>query len=101
MTNITGPELAEIKSVLGVTTPGINTMADILDPSKAFPSSAATLTMPTPDGLRGIYTPSGAVNTNLERFLVDPNAPEYTGDDPIVRARLGLPPLDQSRSLTA
>jgi hypothetical protein len=24
--------------------------------------------------------------------LGDPNAPPYTGNDPIVRARLGLPP---------
>lgn len=30
----------------------------------------------------------------LEGFLQDPKAPAYTGDDPIVRARLGLPPLD-------
>jgi hypothetical protein len=51
--------------------------------------------MPTPDGLRGIYaTTAGAVNTNLEQFLVDPKAPVYTGDDPIVRARLGLPPTE-------
>lgn len=31
----------------------------------------------------------------IDRFvnsLGDPNAPQYTGDDPIVRARLGLPP---------
>jgi hypothetical protein len=30
----------------------------------------------------------------LERILQDPKAPAYTGDDPIVRARLGLPPLE-------
>lgn len=29
----------------------------------------------------------------LESLLQDPKAPAYTGDDPIVRARLGLPPL--------
>lgn len=92
MTQITGSDLQQVKNVLGVTTPGINTMADLLDPVKILPNSFPTLTMPTPDGLRGIYaTTAGAVNTNLERFLVDPNAPAYTGDDPIVRARLGLP----------
>lgn len=31
----------------------------------------------------------------LERLLQDPKAPAYTGDDPIVRARLGLPPLSE------
>jgi hypothetical protein len=95
LTQITGAELAQVKSVLGVRTPGIDTMADLLNPTKILPNSFTTLTMPTPDGLRGIYTSaSGAVNTNLERFLIDPNAPVYTGDDPIVRARLGLPPIE-------
>lgn len=95
MTQITGSELAQVKSVLGVRTPGIDTMADLLNPVKILPTSFSTLTMPTPDGLRGIYTSaSGAVNTNLERFLQDPKAPAYTGDDPIVRARLGLPPVE-------
>lgn len=92
LTGITGTDLAQVKSVLGVTTPGINTMADLLDPTKILPNSFPALTMPTPDGLRGIYaTTAGAVNTNLERFLVDPAAPVYTGDDAIVRARFGLP----------
>jgi len=95
MTQVTGAELAQVKSVLGVRTPGIDTMADLLNPTKILPNSFTTLTMPTPDGLRGIYTnASGAVNTNLERFLIDPRAPTYTGDDPIVRARLGLPPAE-------
>ncbi len=29
----------------------------------------------------------------LVNRLNDPNAPPYTGDDPIIRKRLGLPPL--------
>lgn len=94
MTQITGQDLAQVKSVLGVSTPGINSMADLLNPAKILPNSYTALTMPTPDGLRGIYASADSVNTNLEKFLQDPNAPEYTGDDPIVRARLGLPPLD-------
>lgn len=48
----------------------INTMADLLNPVKIFPNSFATLTMPTPDGLRAIYaTTSGAINSNLEQYL--------------------------------
>jgi len=92
-TQVTGDQLAQVKSVLGVTTPGITNMAQLLDPKSILPNSFGTLNMPTPDGITQIYTASGSVNTALERFLVDPNAPEYTGDDPIVRARLGLPPL--------
>lgn len=94
MTQITGADLAQVKSVLGVTTPGITNMADLLNPAKILPTSYTALTMPTPDGLRGIYASASSVNTNLERFLQDPNAPAYTGDDPIVRARLGLPPVE-------
>jgi hypothetical protein len=89
--NITGTELAQVKNILGVTTPNIASMADLLDPKKILPNSFPALTMPTPDGLRGIYADvGGAVNTNIERWLQDPSAPAYTGDDPIVRARLGL-----------
>ena len=59
----------------------------------------STLTMPTPSGLKGIYNAAGSVNTNLEKILQDPNAPPYTGDDPIVRARLGLDPVSNSGSI--
>lgn len=39
---------------------------------------------------------SGSSNPldKLVNKLNDPNAPPYTGDDPIIRARLGLPPLN-------
>lgn len=97
MTKITGSDLAQVKSILGVTTPNINNMADLLNPTKILPSSFPTLTMPTPSGLRGIYTSTaGTVNTNLEKYLIDPNAPTYQGDDPIIRARLGISPVGQS-----
>lgn len=91
LTKVTGAELAQVKNILGVTTTGITNMAELLDPKKILPNSFPSLTMPTPDGLRGIYADaSGAVNTNIERWLQDPNAPAYTGDDAIVRARLGI-----------
>ena len=99
MTKVTGSDLAQVKSILGVTTPNIGNMADLLNPAKIFPSSFPSMTMPTPDGLRGIYaSSSGTVNTNIEKFLQDPKAPAYNGDDPIVLARLGQP---TSTTLTA
>jgi len=98
MTRVTGAELTQIKNVLGVTTPGINNMAQLLDPAKILPNSYQTLTMPSVNGLQPIYTAANTVNTSLERFLQDPNAPVYTGDDPIVRARLGLPPTPTARA---
>lgn len=97
MTKITGSDLAQVKNILGVKTQNINTMADLLNPVKIFPTSFPSFTMPTPDGLRGIYaTTDGAVNTNLEKFFIDPNAPVYLGNDPINRARLGSLPIGTS-----
>jgi hypothetical protein len=90
---VTGDDLTQVKAVLGVRTPGITNMADLLDPKKILPNSYQSLTVPTPDGLQSIYNTAGSINTNIERYLQDPNAPPYTGDDPVVRARLGLPPL--------
>jgi hypothetical protein len=46
---------------------------------------------------------SGSTASPLEKFmnnsvnsLNDPNAPPYTGTDPIVRRRLGLPPIEEA-----
>jgi hypothetical protein len=55
-------------------------MADLLNPAKILPTSFPTLTMPTPDGLRGVYaSASGTVNTNLEKFLSVPGIPSTIG----------------------
>jgi type IV secretory pathway VirB2 component (pilin) len=45
MTLITGNDLAQILSVLKVTTVGITTMADLLNPVKLFPNSFQSLTV--------------------------------------------------------
>ena len=91
MTWITGAELDQVKGILGVTTPNISNMADLLNPVKILPNSFPTLTMPTPDGLRGIYTdPAGAVNSNLEKFLTNPTqAVTAINPDLITRTRGG------------
>ena len=70
MTQITGDNLAQILSVLGVTTVGITTMADLLNPVKLFPNSFQSLTVPTKWGERAIYLNStGSVNTALTTEL--------------------------------
>ena len=66
MTEITGNTLSQILKILKVTTVGIQNLADLLNPIKIFPTSYNTLTMPTKNGLRGIYVNStGAVNASL------------------------------------
>ena len=70
MTQVTGQDLLEVLSLLRVQTPGLETMADLLNPAKTFPNSFNTFNAPTSDGLRGIYLNStGTVNSNLETTL--------------------------------
>lgn len=99
MTQVTGTNLDSVKSILNVNLPNVTNMAQLLDPKSILPNSYSTLTMPTPDGLKGIYNSAGSVNSNLEKVFQDPNAPAYTGDDPIIRARLGLPAVDSTGTL--
>jgi len=81
MTQITGESLAQILRLLRVTTTGIATMADLLNPVKILPRSYNTLTAPTANGLRGIYINSdGAVNTQLETQLPDSVLAPLTGN---------------------
>jgi hypothetical protein len=70
MTQITGNDLAQILTVLGVTTVGIVTMADLLNPLKLFPNSYQSLTAPTANGPVAIYiNSSGSINTQLTQLL--------------------------------
>jgi hypothetical protein len=98
-TKVTGSDLAQVKSVLGVTTPGITNMAQLLDPKAILPNSYQSLVMPTSNGLESVYTAAGSINTNIANFLQDTRASAYTGDDPIIRARLGLPPLPETTTI--
>lgn len=66
MSKVTGETLAQILNVLNVSTPNINTMADLLNPVKILPQSFASLTVVTAVGVRAIYlNTTGTVNTNL------------------------------------
>lgn len=70
MTKITGDALAQVLAVLRVTTVGINTMADLLNPVKLFPNSFQSLAAPTANGPRAIYiNSSGAINSSLVEEL--------------------------------
>ena len=71
MTQITGTALTQILRILGVTTPNINTMADLLNPYKLFPTSFQTLTVTGTNGVsQNIYINSaGTVNSTLSQYL--------------------------------
>ena len=66
MTTITGDNLTQVLTIFGVTTVGITTMADLLNPLKLFPNSYQSLTAPTANGPVPIYLDSvGSINTLL------------------------------------
>lgn len=70
MLTIKGTDLEEILKILGVTTVGLETMADLLNPVKLFPNSFQSLTVTTNEGVRGIYINSaGTVNSKLTNLL--------------------------------
>jgi hypothetical protein len=70
MLKVTGADLQQVLDILDITTPGINSMADLLNPVKLFPNSFQTLTVNTKNGSRAIYTNAqGSVNTNLIQSL--------------------------------
>ena len=66
---ITGADLADVLSILGVTTANIASMCDLLDPVKIFPRSYASLTLPTPAGDILIYNNDGSVNSQVPAVL--------------------------------
>lgn len=71
MTQITGTVLTQVLTLFGVTTPNINTMADLLNPYKIFPNSFQSLTVTGVNGVtQNIYVDSaGTVNSTVKQYL--------------------------------
>ena len=69
MVNVTGDCLQNVLDILNCTLPNIETMADLLNPTKIFPTSYLSLTLPTPSGPVLIYDTDGAVNSYVEPIL--------------------------------
>jgi hypothetical protein len=70
LTQIVDSELSQLLQVLGVTTIGIATAADLLNPLKLFPNSFQSLTVPTANGPVAIYVDNtGSINTQLIQLL--------------------------------
>lgn len=104
--------VAQQASLAGIELPSIDTIVDMPTVLNAQ-ISAAGLDPTALDGLakNGVNlsqlqanaTTSGSLTNKLDGMvnkLSDPNAPPYTGNDPIIRARLGLPPNDDNGTVT-
>jgi len=79
-TMISGDALAQILDILGVTTPNIDSLVDLLNPVKIFPLSYASLQTPSPDGAIPIFNSTGAVNSSITS-IVNSYLPTTSGCD--------------------
>lgn len=78
MTKVVGADLQTVLDLLDVTTPNINTMADLLNQQKIFPNSFTTMKTPSAAGPINIYLNDGSVNLNIEP-TVNAFLPSATG----------------------
>jgi hypothetical protein len=86
--------LQDVLDILDCTTPGIETMADLLDPVKLFPTSFSSFTLPTPAGPVLIYDQTGAVNSVIAPIL-NSGAVSPTGCDELAKI---IPPANAAAS---
>jgi hypothetical protein len=74
MVNVVGDDLVQVLAILQVTTPNINTMADLLNLQKLFPRSWRSLTTPVDGNAVLIFDQDGAVSdtvtVNVTRTVV-------------------------------
>ena len=90
MTMVSGDDLAQILSILDVTTPNINSLSDLLDPKKVFPLSYLTLQTPSPTGPVPIFNTNGSLNSSVQP-IVNSYLPTASGCDELGKI---IPPGD-------
>jgi hypothetical protein len=80
ITTLSGDALTQILDILGVTTPGIDSLDDLLNPVIMFPLSYASLQTPSPNGPLPIFNSTGAVNSSISP-VVNSYLPTASGCD--------------------
>ncbi len=90
LSTVTGDDLAQILSILDVTTPNITNLAQLLDPVKVFPLSYPTMLTPTPTGSVPIFGAGGSVNSSITP-IVNSYLPTASGCDELGKI---IPPAD-------
>jgi len=94
LVNVTGTCLQDVLNILDCTLPNIETMADLLNPAKLFPTSFSSLTLPTPNGPVLIYDTNGAVNSVITPIL-NSGSITPTGCDELAKI---IPPANAAAS---
>ena len=90
MTTVGSTDLAQILSILDVTTPNITSVTDLLDPVKVFPLSYQTMQTPSPAGPIPIFDGSGSVSSAVSP-VVSSYLPTQSGCDELGKI---IPPAD-------
>jgi hypothetical protein len=90
LSSVAGDDLAQILSILGVTTPNITSLEQLLDPVKVFPSSYPTMLTITPTGSVPIFGANGSVNSSITP-IVNSYLPTASGCDELGKI---IPPAD-------
>lgn len=70
---IVGTDLTDVLEILEITTPNLESMADLLNPVKMLPNSYASLTLPGPSGPILVYDNQGNLNSTLAELLRTPS----------------------------
>ena len=87
---VSGDDLAQILSILDVTTPNITSLEQLLDPVKVFPLSYPTMLTTTPTGAVPIFGAGGSVNSSITP-IVNSYLPTASGCDELGKI---IPPAD-------
>ena len=90
LTTVSGDPLTQILDILDVTTPNINSLDELLDPTKVFPLSYSTMQTPTPNGYVNIFDSNGAVRSEIAP-VVNAYLPTASGCDELGKI---IPPAD-------
>ena len=90
LSTVTGDDLAQILSILDVTTPNITNLAQLLDPVMVFPLSYPTMLTTTPTGAVPIFGTGGSVNSSITP-IVNSYLPTASGCDELGKI---IPPAD-------
>lgn len=90
LTMVSGDDLTQILDILDVTTPGITSLEQLLDPTKTFPLSYLTMQTPAPTGSVFIFGNNGAVNSSIAP-IVSLYLPTSSGCDELGKI---IPPAD-------
>jgi hypothetical protein len=87
---VSGDDLAQILSILDVTTPNITSLDQLLSPTKVFPLSYPTMLTTTPAGAVSIFGAGGSVNSSITP-IVNSYLPSASGCEELGKI---IPPAD-------